>query len=105
MSEAHRLLQEYAEAVAEDVLDTYPDAYTDFDIYVEDGVYAEAPEQVFGVIDMGDTGQWALQLIENDRYDGLSWTDVSGAFDPIDVKKRIIAKRKGDDGTDPPSSG
>jgi hypothetical protein len=102
---AHGLLELRAESIVTDVLDTYPGADTEFDLYIENGLYADAPEQVFGVIDMGDTGQWVYQLVEHDRYDMPEWMDVTGSFNPIDVKQRILAKRKGHHDTDTSASG
>jgi hypothetical protein len=93
LEQAHDLLHETAASIARDVKYTYPDMSTDYDVWIENGIMTEIPSQYFGVIDMGDSGQWVYQLVEHDRYDKLEWIDVSGSFDPVDIKHRIIAKR------------
>jgi hypothetical protein len=90
------LLRHIAEDIQKDYVSTFPhDDNPEYDLYVERGVYPEAGHQLWGVIDMGDNGIWCYQLVEQDRYDGWEWVDVTGAFDPHDVKLRIVSMRTG----------
>lgn len=91
---ARDLLVEIAAGIARDIKGDYPGLDVEgMDLWLEDGIMTEIPSQWFAVIDMGDIGQWVYQLVEEDRYDKYEWVDVSGHFDPTDIKDRIIAKR------------